>query len=126
MAKPIETTKPTVITQAMTENGPMRRLDREEESVANAQDSAAPRPPTIAITARSLTGRLRQDRVRPLLPSAPVPGARPASARPTIAREGFRLGQNAPEVEGRPQPVRPQASSQRRAARGDPRPAPVR
>jgi hypothetical protein len=38
------------MTHASTELAPIIRLEREEHSVATAQETAAPRPPTIAIT----------------------------------------------------------------------------
>jgi hypothetical protein len=50
MAGTIPTLKPTIITQARTELAPIIRLERDEASVATAQEAAAPRPPTIAIT----------------------------------------------------------------------------
>jgi ribosomal protein S20 len=84
-AGPIEATSPTVITHEITENGPIIRLERDDESVAIAQDRAAPRPPTIAITGSEC------DR-RDLLPSPLALGARSAPARAhSTAREGFDL-----------------------------------
>jgi len=44
------TSSPTIMTQARTDIGPIIRLKRDEHSVAMAQDVAAPRPPSKAIT----------------------------------------------------------------------------
>src|SRR3990172_12993452 len=75
IAGTIETAKPTIITHASTELAPIIRLDRDEQSVATAQETAAPRPPAMAIIRRSLTasGRRAGHFVRR------VPAARTAS-----------------------------------------------
>jgi hypothetical protein len=46
------TTSPVSITQASVELDPIRRLERAAVSAVIAQESAAPRPPRIAITFR--------------------------------------------------------------------------
>ena len=43
---------PEAITQAMTDQAPTIRLERDEHSVEVAHMSAAPRPPSTAITRR--------------------------------------------------------------------------
>ena len=53
-AGPTDTIRPTIITQARTENAPIILLERDDASVAIAQDSAAPRPPTIASIEREV------------------------------------------------------------------------
>ena len=49
MAGTIATARPTIIIQASTELAPIIRLERDELSVATAQQTAVPRPPRIAI-----------------------------------------------------------------------------
>ena len=74
---------PTTITQPRTTREPSIRLDREEQRVAAAHSTAAPRPPMMATTGVSLAGperrRPRGSSGRPVIPSAFAPGARSAS-----------------------------------------------
>ncbi len=51
------TTVPMIMIQASTTREPIIRLERDEARVAAAHRMAAPRPPTIAITAGSVTAR---------------------------------------------------------------------
>ncbi len=72
------TMSPKIITQASTDMGPIIRLDRDEDSVATAQHTAAPRPPTMAIIVAQSDSRAGGP---PTPGLAAGPSRRPAAAR---------------------------------------------
>src|SRR6188768_812031 len=100
------TMTPTTITQPSTTREPSIRLDRDEQSVAAAQSTAAPRPPMMATTRsvwRVVNRAARAGRPAVLCyhpPSRPALVPRRVPSTTHISR-GSQLGQDAPHLDGR-------------------------